>query len=214
MNPRYDVSGDLFLTDMAGSGLMTKYGDGRVAIATSQVIEDAVGGTVVIGDNAAAIAALQTGKEDKFNKGVANGYASLDGNIRVPTAQLENVGGTTAVTNLGSTKEDKANKGVANGYASLGSDTRVPVAQLENVGDHDRGDQSRHHKGRQVQQGCDQRLRVARRHGAGAIESVGQCRACHRQGHLPCGQWEHADGAGRGRHQPGTHRRHDHGDGR
>ncbi|ELR16992.1 uncharacterized protein ACA1_304340 [Acanthamoeba castellanii str. Neff] len=122
MNTRYDVNGDLYLTDMAGSGLMAKYGDGRVAIATSQVIEDAVGGTVVIGDNA-------TGKEDKFNKGVA----SLDGNIRVPTAQLENVGGTTAVTNLGSTKEDKSSKGVINGYASLDGTAQVPSNQLGNV---------------------------------------------------------------------------------
>jgi hypothetical protein len=96
------------------------------------VIEAAVGGTVVIGDNAAAIAALQSGKEDKFNKGIASGYASLDGSARVPVAQLEN-GSATVIVGLSSAKEDKSNNGISSGYASLDGTAQVPSNQLGNV---------------------------------------------------------------------------------
>lgn len=34
------------------------------------------------------VVALASDKEDKSNKGVANGYASLDGNVKIPLAQI------------------------------------------------------------------------------------------------------------------------------
>lgn len=79
--------------------------------------------------------------ETTANKGVANGYAGLDGSGLVPTAQLPGlpaawgaITGTlssqTDLQNALNSKEAVANKGIANGYAGLGADGKVPAAQL------------------------------------------------------------------------------------
>lgn len=131
--PGFDITNDLYLTSYVGRGLLARYEGGLVDFATGELIEEAVSNTVVVGGNNVSIAALQAGKEDKFNKGVASGYASLDATVRVPAAQLENVGATTAVTALAADKEDKSNKGIAGGYASLDGTGDVPATQLGNV---------------------------------------------------------------------------------
>ena len=64
-------------------------------------------------------------KEDKANKGVAGGYASLGEDGKVPAEQL--------AVDL-STVQKIAEKGVANGYAGLGADGKVPAAQLPSTG--------------------------------------------------------------------------------
>lgn len=64
-------------------------------------------------------------KEDKANKGVAGGYASLGEDGKVPAEQLD--------VDL-STVQQIAEKGVANGYAGLDADGKVPIAQLPNIG--------------------------------------------------------------------------------
>lgn len=79
--------------------------------------------------------------QKESEKGVANGYASLDSGGTVPDAQLPSTIArdteiSTAVTahavaadpHTGYQKESE--KGVANGYASLGSDGLVPTNQL------------------------------------------------------------------------------------
>lgn len=60
-------------------------------------------------------------KENTANKGVANGYASLDGSGTIPVAQLPNQSGSYVPITA---------KGVANGVAELDSNTRLPTAQL------------------------------------------------------------------------------------
>jgi len=80
------------------------------------------------------------------NKGVAGGYAELDGSGLVPQAQLpittaswSTLDGKPAVVAAGATKADARSaidaeytgaKGQANGYASLDSNGRVPLSQL------------------------------------------------------------------------------------
>lgn len=90
--------------------------------------------------------------QNAAQKGVANGYASLDANARLPVAQspytftpidaatkaaANGVASLDASTRLPVaqspytfTPENAANKGAANGYAGLGSDGKVPSAQL------------------------------------------------------------------------------------
>ena len=78
-------------------------------------------------------------KENKTAKGIANGYAPLDTNSKVPTTNLPatqwgSITGTLAnQTDLQSAlalKEALANKGVALGYAPLDSLSKVPSANL------------------------------------------------------------------------------------
>lgn len=81
-------------------------------------------------------------KEDEANKGVAGGYASLDGSAKVPLAQLPTpvpsawgsiTGAMSAQTDLTAAlnaKEVAANKGAVNGYASLDAGGKVPTSQL------------------------------------------------------------------------------------
>jgi len=67
--------------------------------------------------------ALNT-KENTANKGVANGYASLDGTGVIPVSQLPNQSGSYIPLTA---------KGVADGVATLDSSTLIPVAQLPNI---------------------------------------------------------------------------------
>lgn len=60
-------------------------------------------------------------KEDKSNKGLAGGYASLDDNGTIPVSQLPNQSGSYIPITA---------KGVANGVAELDSNTRLPTSQL------------------------------------------------------------------------------------
>ncbi|MEO8785313.1 MAG: hypothetical protein ABI221_03370, partial [Candidatus Saccharimonadales bacterium] len=60
-------------------------------------------------------------KEDKANKGAANGYASLDNTGVIPVAQLPNQSGSYIPITA---------KGVASGVATLDTNTLLPVAQL------------------------------------------------------------------------------------
>ena len=60
-------------------------------------------------------------KENTANKGVANGYASLDGAGVIPVSQLPNQSGSYIPITA---------KGVASGVAELDSNTRLPTAQL------------------------------------------------------------------------------------
>lgn len=60
-------------------------------------------------------------KEDKANKGVANGYASLDNTGVIPVSQLPNQSGSYIPITA---------KGVADGVATLDSNTLIPTAQL------------------------------------------------------------------------------------
>ena len=91
-------------------------------------------------------------KESTIHKGEVNGYAALDGNGKVPEAQLpekalkeydltpyaksEDIKKNYATKEevisgqLDYTPENIANKGKANGYASLGGDGKVPADQL------------------------------------------------------------------------------------
>lgn len=64
-------------------------------------------------------------KENANNKGIANGYAGLGSDGKVPDAYLH-----TVPAMLGYTPQDTAQKGTANGYAGLGSDGKVPAGQL------------------------------------------------------------------------------------
>lgn len=64
-------------------------------------------------------------KEDKANKGVAGGYASLGEDGKVPAEQL--------AVDL-STVQKIAEKGVANGYAGLDAEGKVPSTQLPSTG--------------------------------------------------------------------------------
>lgn len=64
--------------------------------------------------------ALNT-KENTANKGVANGYASLNGSGVIPVSQLPNQSGSYIPVTA---------KGVADGVAELDSNTRLPTAQL------------------------------------------------------------------------------------
>jgi membrane protease subunit (stomatin/prohibitin family) len=92
-------------------------------------------------------------REEVAKKGVANGYAALDGTGKVPAAQLPS-GITNVLTGFATganstilatdtiltalqkvqgqinAREEVAKKGVANGYASLDGTGKVPVAQL------------------------------------------------------------------------------------
>lgn len=82
-----------------------------------------------------------TGYQKESEKGVANGYASLDAGGVIPIAQISTVFATdneviTAVTNheaatdphAGYQKESE--KGIANGYAGLDASALVPTAQM------------------------------------------------------------------------------------
>ncbi len=60
-------------------------------------------------------------KEDKSNKGIAGGYASLDGGGTIPVSQLPNQSGSYIPITA---------KGVASGVAELDSSARLPTAQL------------------------------------------------------------------------------------
>lgn len=64
------------------------------------------------------------GKEDKSNKGVANGYASLDNTGVIPVSQLPNQSGSYIPITA---------KGVASGVATLDASTLIPTAQLPNI---------------------------------------------------------------------------------
>lgn len=60
-------------------------------------------------------------KEDKSNKGVPGGYASLDSGGTIPVSQLPNQSGSYIPITA---------KGVASGVAELDSNTRLPTTQL------------------------------------------------------------------------------------
>lgn len=63
-------------------------------------------------------------KEDKSNKGIANGYASLDNTGVIPVSQLPNQSGSYIPITA---------KGVASGVATLDSNTLIPTSQLPNI---------------------------------------------------------------------------------
>lgn len=63
-------------------------------------------------------------KENTANKGVANGYASLDGSGTIPVSQLPNQSGSYIPLTA---------KGVADGVATLDSSTLIPTTQLPNI---------------------------------------------------------------------------------
>lgn len=65
-----------------------------------------------------------TGVEYTVNKGIADGYAPLGSDGKVPAAHLP------AAQTLPSDVERTTNKGVASGYAPLGTDGKVPAAHL------------------------------------------------------------------------------------
>jgi len=62
-----------------------------------------------------------TNLQDRSEKAVAGGYASLDGQAHVPVAQLPDISSTYQVV---------SQKGQPNGYASLGANGLVPGSQL------------------------------------------------------------------------------------
>lgn len=69
-------------------------------------------------------------KEDAANRGVADGYAALDSNGRVPLSQIP-----TDVTGLINTVQLKSEKDQANGYAALDAARRIATNRLPaNVG--------------------------------------------------------------------------------
>ena len=75
-----------------------------------------------------------TGAEQTANRGVASGYASLDGSAHVPIAQIP-TGTSSSTVAIGNDSritgaEQTANKGVANGYASLNGSALIPIAQI------------------------------------------------------------------------------------
>jgi len=86
-------------------------------------------------------------KEDKNKKGVANGYAPLDANSKVPAANLPDTAAldaevaaavsahnalTTSVHGISNTAnlELVTNKNAANGYAGLGADGKISLSLL------------------------------------------------------------------------------------
>lgn len=76
-----------------------------------------------------------SGAEATANKGVANGYASLDTGGTVPDAQIPAaIARDSEVTTAVSGKENTSAKGAANGYAPLDSGSKVPVANLPALG--------------------------------------------------------------------------------
>lgn len=83
---------------------------------------------------------MQNGVQLTSAKGVANGYAGLDGTGKVPSAQLPALasgvasvnGETGTLTNYQKTT-GTGGKGLANGYASLDGSAKVPVAQLPGI---------------------------------------------------------------------------------
>lgn len=60
-------------------------------------------------------------KQDASDKGKPHGFAGLDGQGRVPFAQLP-----VSITSLATNAEVVANKGAANGYAPLNNQKRIP----------------------------------------------------------------------------------------
>ena len=64
-------------------------------------------------------------KEDAANRGVADGYAALDSNGRVPLSQIP-----TDVTGLINTVQLKSEKDQANGYAALDAARRIATNRL------------------------------------------------------------------------------------
>jgi hypothetical protein len=78
--------------------------------------------------NAANLDKMEAGivaAEEKTAKGQANGYASLDGGVKVPVAQLPD---------LSATYQARVERAVADGYASLDATGKVPLAQLPPFG--------------------------------------------------------------------------------
>lgn len=71
-----------------------------------------------------AVQTALNAKEDVSNKGIANGYASLDGSGTIPISQLPNQSGSYVPMTA---------KGVADGVATLDSNTLIPTAQLPNI---------------------------------------------------------------------------------
>lgn len=84
----------------------------------------------------AAAADPHTGYQKESEKGVANGYASLDASGLVPVAQLPPAGVSDHGALTGLADDDhtqyqlRSEKGAVNGYASLDADGKVPAAQL------------------------------------------------------------------------------------
>jgi hypothetical protein len=73
-------------------------------------------------------------KESKASKGVANGYAGLDGSALVPIGQLP-VGTSSTNVAVGNDSritgaQQTSQKGSANGYAALDGGAKVPIGQL------------------------------------------------------------------------------------
>ena len=108
---------------------LTTVGDATTGSKGSIQLTGDLGGTA----SAPTVPGL-VNKEDKTNKGAANGYASLDGAVRVPIAQLPT--GTTATTvTIGNDArvvgaQQKSEKGAASGYAGLDTNSKVAVANL------------------------------------------------------------------------------------
>ena len=115
------------VTITAGTGL-TGGGD----LTTNRTLSANFGstaGTIAQGNDSRI-----TGAEQTANKGVAGGYASLDGSTKVPIAQLP-TGITASTVAIGNDSritgaEQTANKGAASGYAPLNGSSKVPVANL------------------------------------------------------------------------------------
>jgi hypothetical protein len=122
-----NLKADKSTTIAAGTGL---FGGGD--LSTNRTISATFGtsaGTIAQGNDSRIAGAEQTA-----NKGVASGYASLDGTTKVPIAQLPTGTSSTTVAIGNDSRitgaEQTVNKGAASGYASLDGTTKVPIAQL------------------------------------------------------------------------------------
>lgn len=131
--------------------------DATTKVPIAELPTGTTGTTVALGNAAAGLVAAHEGAADphtvyqkESEKGAASGYASLDGSIKVPIAELPTgtTGTTVALGNaaagLIATHEAAADphtgyqkeseKAAASGYASLDAGTKVPTAQLGGAG--------------------------------------------------------------------------------
>lgn len=108
-----DVDGNLI--QVAQIEMPTKYNDGSLLqeLQIGMLLEITQADNIVIVVDSTEIAqikndisALNSGKEDKTNKGVANGYAELDNTGKVPTSQLPELGSTVEITYADNTTAD------------------------------------------------------------------------------------------------------------
>lgn len=128
------ANGDVLTYDSA-SGKWKNLPDNSPAQAVTSVAGKTGAVTLAESDVTGLVSDLAA-KEATANKGQVNGYASLDGSGKVPSAQIPAIAesGVTGLVSDLAAKEATANKGVANGYASLDSGGKVPTSQLPALG--------------------------------------------------------------------------------